>query len=235
MAALIPILVIAVIALVITGIVRSSRAERKRRSEIARVLGFTPIEPTPEFNAMIDGLYAKLRVKRESDDGERYRLSNVFGRHSADAETFLFDLVDRSGDDESRTGRQAVLIVSAHLDMPSFMLFPRSDVGGVLSKLGNRLLQRLISRWGDPVEFPDAPDFERRYIVTSPEPDAVRRFLDADRLGRLAKTRLLNIHAAGNMFSLSRVDFPAQPDTAETVSERLDLARSVFDAFRAGR
>jgi hypothetical protein len=232
---LIPVLVIGVIALVGMAIVRSARAERKRRSEIALTLGFTPVEPTPDFNAMVNALYGKLRVGRQPGDGAQYHLSNVFGRHSADAEMFLFDLKDKSGDDASRTERQAVLIVSPHLDMPAFVIFPRADVDGVLSKLGNRLLEWVISRWGDPVEFPDAPDFERRYIVTAPEPDAARRFLDEDRLGRLAETRLLNIHAWGNMFTLARIDFAAKADTVETASERVDLARSLFEAFQSGR
>jgi hypothetical protein len=235
MAALVPVLVIAVIALVIMGIVRSSRAERKRRSEIALTLGFTPVEPTPEFNAMVNALYERLRVRRQSGDGERYRLSHVFGRHTTDAELFLFDLADKSGDDQRRTERQAILVVSPQLDMPAFLLFPRSDVDGALSKLGNRMLEWMISRFGDPVEFPDAADFERRYIVTSPEPDAVLRFLNENRLRRLAETRLLNIQAWGNMFTLARIDFGAKPDTLETVSERVDLALSLFDAFRPGR
>jgi len=115
------------------------------------------------------------------------------------------------------------------------VVFPRPELEGALAKLSNALLGWVIARWGDPVDFTDAPDFERRYLVSSPEPDRTRRFLDDGRLRRLADTRLLNIHAGGDMLTVARIDPTATSVTLETVTARVDEALAIFAVMRTGR
>jgi hypothetical protein len=194
-------------------------------------LGFTPIDPDPELVRKITRLYSDIRATGPNGAGESYELQNVFGKRMLDGELYLFDLVNTSGEDDSYTEVQAVAVVSPHLALPAFMLTPRSDMEGVVSMLGNQLLAWVISKFGNPVEFPESPQFERRYLVSSPDPGGVRRFLDEERLHRLAKTRLMGVHAGGDLFTVARIDLSARSLTQEMISERVSQAMDVFSIF----
>jgi hypothetical protein len=144
---------------------------------------------------------------------------------------FLFDLIDTSGGESSCTENQAVAVVSPHLDLPAFAIFPRADIDGPLPKLADRVLGWVVSRCGTPIEFPQVLEFGKRYFVSSRDPEAVQRFLDDGKLRCLASTRLLGIHAGGDIFTLSHIDMLAKSTTQETMENRVEQARRVFSIF----
>jgi hypothetical protein len=148
-----------------------------------------------------------------------------------DCDMVLFDLVDTSGDDTSTTEKQAVAVISHHLHLPPFVIFPKLSTEGGLTDLANRVIGYVVAKFGQPVEFPEVPEFDQRYFVSSPDPEGTRQFLDESRLRRLAKTGLAGINACGDIFTLSRIDLAARTIRRETVGERVNQALDVFAIF----
>ncbi len=97
--------------------------------------------------------------------------------------------------------------------------------------MGNQVIGWAMSKRGDLVEFPQSPEFSQRYLVSSPDPASTRQFLDDGRLQGLAKTRLMQTQAGGEIFTLSRVDRFAQAITRETMAEQVNRAMEWFALF----
>jgi len=224
-------LVIGLFALIVAWMILAERKSRTAQRQALQSLGLSPLEPSPELAQQIAQLYQNIRKQRLNSKAEAYELRHVFGKRIQDGELFVFDLINRSGNEDSVTENQAVAIRSTHLHLPPFMIVPKSDIPGLPSDLGNKLLAWVVERFGNLVEFPQAPEFTQRYLVSSPEPEAVRQFLDETRLRRLAKTRLVGVHAGGDIFTLSRMDMMSKTDTRQLLSERIDQAQAVYTIF----
>ncbi len=225
--------VLAIVAGTVALMIRARRREQETKAQISRSLGFAPIQSTPELRGKIAHLYCALRTDRNNVDESKYELENVAVRHMPDCDLYIFDLVDSSGGETSYPEQQAVAVVSPHLSLPAFMMFPKADMDGSVAKLGNQFLGWIFSRLGSPVEFPEFPEFENKYLVSSPEPDGTRRFLDADKLHQLARTRLLSVHACGDLFTLSRMEEITARSTAPgMIGERVDLALHLFSVWQ---
>ncbi len=215
---------------VIALMIRSERRDRENKLRVAQSLGFSPADPTPELVRRMTQLYHSIRVSRHHPDGDTYELEAVSKRRLPDGDIFIFDLINNSGAESSHTEKQAVAIVSALLNLPVFMVFPKADIDGVVPQMGNKFLGWVFSKIGHPIEFPQAPEFARRYLVSSPDPDGTRQFLNEDRLHRLAQTRLININAGGDMFTVASIGIE-KPVTQELMRERVDQAMEVLSIF----
>lgn len=217
----------------ILWIIRSQRKERETKLRISQSLGFTPmLQPTPEILGKIAHLYHAIRTDLNNPDEDKYQLENVATKRMPDGDLFIFDLVDTSGNETSYPEQQALAVVSPHLDLPAFMIFPKADIDSSLTNLGNRFLSWVVSRLGNVVEFPQFPEFRNKYLVSSPDPDATRQFLDESKLHHLASTRLLNVHACGDVFSLTKMAIGANSLTEEMMRERVALALNLFSVWQ---
>jgi len=228
---LVVISIVLLFGLTVFLIVRSERKGRDTKLQISRSLGFTPLEPSPELVQKISQLYQNLRKTQPDKSGDIYKLQSVSSKRMVDCEMIIFDLIDTSGDDNSYTEVQAVAMIAPHLTLPAFALFPRADLDGPLTNMANKVMGWVISRFGDPVSFPEFPEFERRYLVSSLDAEGTRRFLDEIRLQRLANTRLIGIHAGGDIFTLSHIATSAKPLTREIMNERIRQAMDVYSIF----
>jgi hypothetical protein len=190
------------------------------------------MQPTPEIVRKIAHLYHIIRTDRNNPDEDKYQLENVFSKQMPDCDLFIFDLVETSGGETSYPEQQAVAVVSPYLNLPAFMLFPKADIDSSVTNLGNRFLSWVISRLGNVVEFSQFPEFARKYLVSSPDPDGTRQFLDESKLHHLATTRLLNVHACGDVFSLSRMEIGAKESTEEMMRERVRFALDLFSVWQ---
>lgn len=225
-------LAVAWFAAIVAWMIRSWRRRQEAQSQIQQALGFASIEPLPELRAKIAGLYHATRLDAHNPSKDRYQLARVAARHMPDCDLYLFDLLDTSGGETGISDRQAVAVISQYLDLPPFMIFPKADVDGSLSKLGDRFLGWLASTFGNPVDFPDFPEFNSKYLVSSLDALGTRQFLDADRLHALAHTRLLNIHACGDVFSLSHMEIQMESPTTERARASVNLALSLFRSWQ---
>ncbi|NJN93395.1 MAG: hypothetical protein HC875_04545 [Anaerolineales bacterium] len=218
--------ILLVFGLIVFWMFTSARKEIDRKRQMAQTLGFSSIEPDPALTAVISQVYPSAKSK------PCYELRHVTHKILDNGKMVLFDLVETSGEDNSYPEEQAVAVISARLDLPPFTLFPKADTEGWLTNLANQALTWAVSKVGTPVEFPEVPEFQRRYMVTSADPDATRRFLTEDILRRLAQTRLCTLHAGGQVFTFSELNPSRKALTIEMLHERVRQAADIFQTFQ---
>lgn len=226
---LLPLLVLIIIiffGVLVFFLIRAEKAEKSRKSQLAQGLGFEPVEPDKILVERIGQLY-----ENKWGDKHHFELRNVFRKQIPDGEMYLFDLVNTGGDEESYTEDQAIAVLSRYLKMPEFIIIPQVNLEGFGGKFANSLLQWVVSKAGNPVDFQDHPKFQQRYLVSSHDEQGTRQFLDDRRLHLLAQARSLGIHASGDLFVLSKVDQVSQPRSDKSVSERVSQAMDVYQIF----
>jgi hypothetical protein len=203
--------------------IQASRKDVEEKQQIAQSLGFSSVEVDPKLTGEIAALYRRPGAQT------RYELRNVFRRVIPDGEMYLFDLVDTSGEDDSWTEHQAVAIVSPRLNMPPFTLFPKADQKYAFSGLANKVLEWGMSFVGVPIEFPEYPEFDARYIVTSNEStDWAHGFFDQYLAQYFSRTQLIMLHAAGNIFTFSEMGANFDTKGQSVMSQRVDRALNIF-------
>jgi hypothetical protein len=217
--------------LIVYLMVRSERKAKVSKLQISQSLGFTPIDPDPDLLRKMNHLNENIRANLKIPADGKFELQNVSRKRLADGEMFIFDLINTSGDSDSYSEKRAVAIISPSLNLPHFMIFPRAVIDGSIADLANKFLDWLMAKVGNPVEFPEYPDFEGRYLVSSLDPEATRLFLDSSKLRRLANTKHYGIHAGGDMFTLSSLHMSTGTLSLEMMSERVSQAMGVFNIF----
>jgi hypothetical protein len=198
---------------------QASHRDAQRKLHLAHHLGFAPCEADAALAARISRLYWR---------GGKYQLRNVFCKIVGDGEIYLFDLVDRSSEDDSWTEQQAVAILSSHLKLPCFSLFPKVDEKYLLSGLANRVLEWGMSARGGMVKFPEFPEFNARYIVTSDESDATRQFLDERLAQYFAQIQMCRLQAGGDIFTFSNVVPRFRAANQDGIARRVECAMEIF-------
>lgn len=219
------VLIILVFGLVIYLLVRHQEAAKTRKSLIARELGFTPYQPDEAFFNQIIQLYERKWGKTS------FELNNVFHKRIPDGDLYLFDLINTAGEEENLIEEQAIAVVSRYLDLPKFTLFPQIGDEGVGVNFTNKLLRWVVSKAGDPVDFTGHPDFQERYLVSSPHEIQTRQFLDDRKLHLLAQLRMTGVHAGGSMFVVSRFFQESQSINRDQISKRITNAMDIFQVF----
>jgi len=222
---------LALFGLIIALILRAGLKAKAASSQIRQSLGFRPIQPTPDLVQKIAQLYQNLRLNRKSLEAGNYHLLNVFSKQMPDCDVVLFDLIHTAGDEDGYSEKQAVAVISPHLNLPPFVVFPKVNTEGALSDLANKVIGWVVAKFGSPVGFPEVPEFDERYLVSSPDPEGTRQFLDESKLRRLAKTTLVGVNACGELFTLSPIDRASRPLQREATAERVNQAMDVFSIF----
>jgi hypothetical protein len=207
-----------IFAAVIYAMFTSAKRERERKLLAAQALGFSPLEVDPALVEKIAAVYRGLH-----DTAGRYELRNVSRKPFNDGECYLFDLVHVGKHDNSYPETQAVAIFSPALRLPRFALLPKLDMEGAAARLANQAIEWLVSKLGPRVSFPGCPDFERRYLVGAPNPQAVSDFFTPAMLNYLAHTSQFTIRADQDGFIFSFGSTSQQ--------KKLDLPREVQSAF----
>jgi hypothetical protein len=203
--------------------IRSSLKDMEQKKQIAQSLGFSPVEADPALTGKIAELY------RRPGAHTNYEMRNISRRVIPDGEMFLFDLVDTSGEDDTWTEHQAVGVVSRYLKMPPFTLFPKVEQKYALGGLANKVMEWGMSFVGSQVDFPEYPEFESRYIVSSNESsDWVREFFDPNLAGYFSRTQMLTLHASGDVFTFSEMGTNFDTSKEAVMSQRVNRALDIF-------
>lgn len=214
-------------ALVLFGLlaffsIRASQAARQKKQQLAESLGLTPMIPDKPLTTKISRLYRRKGTHNE------FELRNVSRKPILDGEMVLFDLVDTSGEEETLTETQAIAICSYTLCLPAFMLYPKADQKYALSGLANKMLEWGITFIGKPVPFPEYPEFSARYILISDEPELLRPFFDARLAQYFAQTRMYALHAAGDLFTFSEMNYKRPSNDQLELSQRINHALEIY-------
>ena len=224
---------ILIAALVIVAFVflrRSARQAGATRHLEAENLGFKPLaSPDLAFESrMLD-----LHQRRPE---QVLQVQNTFIKPYGETTFYLFDLVDSGGEDSSTLLDGAIAVVSPLLDLPDFGLFPKIPGPGWLALAANRVIERLIGGQSSLVAFDDRPDFDRRYLVISEDPDATRALLDDYRQDRLSALEMLQIQAGGDTLTVGNVGYALKkPDEHRDLETLYRQALTVYDLLRRGR
>ncbi|HKW15189.1 MAG TPA: hypothetical protein VJS69_11945 [Candidatus Krumholzibacteria bacterium] len=208
--------------------VRSLRRAREDMLNAVRSVGFIPAQNTDALLQRLTHLYQHVRIPGRTGRTPEYKLRDVFTRRLAGGDMYIFDLVDTSGSENTYTERQGIAVVSTRLNLPAFVVLPRLAGEGAFAKFADKMIAWIVAKMGGPVAFPNHPEFERHYIVSSPDPDAARRFLNGDRLGRLAGLKHVGVHAGDDIFTLSRYGLVSKPNTLPELRERVEQAERMF-------
>jgi hypothetical protein len=216
-----------VFGLIVYVAVTSGRKDLQRKQELAQQLGFAPMIMDPHLADRISHLYHR------PDAQNKYQVRNTFRRVIPDGEMYLFDLVETSSDEDTYSENQAVAIISTYLTLPQFTLFPKADPKYALSGVANKILEWGMSKVGTPIAFPESPEFQARYIVTS-EDDAnlVGRFFDPSLAGYFSRTQLYMLRGMGNIFTFAEMDPQFKKPDQEILSRRVNRALEIFRQFQ---
>jgi hypothetical protein len=200
--------------------------DRKRSDKIQAVatrLGFTfRRKATDADKALIVGCQI-------ANSGHSHITSNVLEAAQADElRMTLFDHVYTIGyGKSSQQYKQTVTrMQSPVLNLPSFVLFPES----FFSKIG-----KLFG--GTDINFPEAPQFSKKYILRGPDEAAIRALFTPALLQFFeGQERPLTIDAAGDTVFAHRTSRRAKPEELEGyVAEGKQILAKFFEAQSSSR
>ena len=217
---LITLSIIFIFILLVYSAVQYGKKRKEQRYKIIRSLGFTPVENNDSLAEMVNEFYSWDKSRSQIS------LGNVFSKTIPDGEIYLFDLED------SDSEKQVVAILSHDLSLPKFRIFPRLGTDNAAGKMVNKALTWAISRIETPLEFPEVPEFQKHYMVSSSDPGSARRFLNADLLRQLVGMKQSVIQAGGSMFIYSTPQ-TQNPLTHARLSQRISQAMSVFRILKS--
>jgi hypothetical protein len=201
----------------------STRRNRDGKMQMAQLLGLTPVQPDADLCEKIAAL------QRTSWNTTNYELRHVFRRPLSGGEMFLFDLVDASSEGDSWSCSQAVAIRSPALRLPPFELFPKVDSQNyALGGLANKIVAWVAAKSGQPVGFPEFPEFAARYVVTSGDPEATRYFFDERMAGYFAQTAHYSLQADDELFVFAEIEPGFDTSDQTLMARRLARAQEIF-------
>jgi len=216
-----------VFGLIVYLAVTSGRKDFQRKQELAQQAGFAPIVVEPNLVNRLSRLYHRPGAQN------KYELRNAFRRVIPEGEMYLFDLVETSSDEDSYSENQAVAIISTSLALPQFTCFPKADPKYALSGVANKILEWGMTKVGTPIAFPESPEFQSRYILTSEDdPNLVRRFFEQGLVQFFSRTQMYMLHGMGNIFTFSEMGPQFKKPDQDSLSRRVNRALEILRQFQ---
>jgi hypothetical protein len=200
--------------------------DRKRSDKIQAVatrLGFTfRRKATDADKALIVGCHI-------ANAGHGHITSNVLeAAQSDELKMTLFDHVYTIGYGKSsqQYNQTVTRMQSPVLNLPAFVLFPET----FFSKIG-----KLFG--GADINFPEAPEFSKKYILRGPDEAAIRALFNPSLLQFFeGQVRPLTIDAAGDTLFAHRTSRRAKPEELEAyVAEGKQILAKFFEGQTSSR
>ncbi|MDH3196973.1 MAG: hypothetical protein OEO21_01900 [Candidatus Krumholzibacteria bacterium] len=212
-------------SLAVWAVRKEARRKREQREHMMR-MGYTPLAAPP------DTLVARIAALRGRAQ-EKIALREVSERSLYDGHIYIFDLIDKKGNEKTPVGMRVVAVVAPGLHLPRFHLFPRLDArhrGGWMAKAAEKLVRWAAAQAGlQPLELAISPAFDDRYWIFGTDGGEVREFLGNGRGTHLAGLEApYAIQAHGDTFTIEAAPARAKRNPHST----LDLERRVEDAKR---
>jgi hypothetical protein len=185
-----PFIILAVICgvggLVILAIVLHRHYERKRAEameQAAQSLGFEYLGPT---ESPLPVLLAGFELMNR---GRGRKFKNVMLRTADDRSVFLCDYqYTTSNGKNSTTHHQSLAVIqSAAMQLPAFQMYPEN----MLSRIGQMLGMQ-------DIDFEDAPEFSRRFVLRGNDESAIREYFSPAALEEIAKLGAVNVAGEGD-------------------------------------
>lgn len=166
---LIPIVVVTGVVAILGAILGiSAYLDKKRRQqwlEVASAMGFEYLTTYP---GDLDGIVGSSRLM---SSGRQRAWTNIFRRQVESLGVTFCDYRYTTGQGKNTKVWQqtVILFCSPSINAPRFEIKPE----GWLNKLGEML-------GGQDIDFPDSPEFSKKYVLTGSDEAAIRDFLRPD-------------------------------------------------------
>ncbi len=193
--------------------------ERKRTEALAAAAKALGMDFCQETEAV--PVLTSIRRLRLFQRGRRRKFSNVLhgDRDGLRLAIFGYQFTTGSGKNQT-THRQTVFAVeAADLDSPAFEVRPEH----VFHKIGQ------LMGYQD-IDFPNDPEFSKKYIVRGENEGAVRDFLTPERIQVISRLGKVSVEGEGNRFVMYRARKRIKP---ETVKEFFDEGIQLYGALRS--
>jgi len=221
-------IILGIVALIAAFVVWVYRAAKKQQQERRRLIQEFGFQEAPERTR---DLTERMKTLHHHWT-EHHGLDGVKRKSEWGYELLLFDLQDSSGDSTHTESDQGVLI-APDLKLPRFTMFPKMQGTGLVAAMTNKALGWIASRFAVQATFPDAPEFDAKYLVWGDDEAALRECFSPARLARLAETEELQAEGSGDALLFSRVPFHRVKQTyEEKLREILQNAKLLFEIFK---
>jgi len=217
--------------LLAVGLVRANAQRLRAQREQMQRMGYTPLANAPEE------LTARIAVLRGRSP-KVIDLRNVSERSLYDGHIYVFDVIDKKGNEKTTVGMRVVAVIAPALRLPRLHLFPRLDARhrrGWMAKAAEKLVRWAATQAGlQPLEVAISPAFDDRYWVFGNDARAVREFLGNGRGTRLAGLEVpYTISTQGDTFTIEVTPIRAKRNThaALEVERRIEDAKRVLSWF----
>lgn len=207
--------------LMVSWMIRQERFRAKQHDARAAALDFRPVpHPSP---ALIGQILALHTLKPQ----QILEARNIYYKHTLEADLYLFDLWDTTGDRAVLLAENAVAVcLSPNVSVPRFSLIPRQAGESQLSYTAALNLSRIVTGL-QLLAFPDCPEFNRRFLIAGLEETAVRAFLTPELRGQLARIGQFHIEAAQSLITLSEVEPQICSEAERVTLIRCQLATGI--------
>lgn len=208
------------------GIVALLMYFERRRSEkiqaIASGLGLTfRRKPTAADKLLITGCSI-------GNAGHSREVANILeAAQSAELKITLFEYAYTIGYGKSaqRYNQTVTRMQTPVLNLPAFALYPET----IFSKLG-----KLFG--GADINFPEAPQFSKKYILRGPDEAAIRALFTPAILQYFEQRQALTVDAAGDTLFVHRSNRRVKPDELEShIAEAKNVLALFFEAQNSQR
>lgn len=203
---------------IIGGVIYLERRRSKKMEEIARSLGLTFRRKASDAdNALPAGCHV-------AQIGHGRIVSNVLeAARSQDLSLTLFDYQYTIGHGKSanRIYQTITRMESGLFRLPAFVLFPEN----FLAKMGKMF-------GSADINFPDSPDFSRKYILRGEDEAAIRALFTPALRQTLAGQDRLTVEGAGTLLFIFQKGRSAKP---EQIAARLEQDKRIAALFFEGQ
>ena len=207
---------------VILFLVVSIRFTKKRQKgqETLQSLGFKPIPRDTTLEMRLRNLY-----------GNPYAFfRELYQRRMPDSVLYVFGLDTPDGVLISR----GIAIMSSNLSLSSFKIFPKIDSKQFgLGKLANQMIEQAVSRVDEKVEFPEFPEFNKKYLLFSSDQKGVRKFFTDRMADYFSGTNLVGIMTEGDLLVFEDYSTPFAQDALSALNQNVRQAIEIYHLFQS--
>ena len=178
---------------------KAREAKAKRQAELSDLAATLGLEIDPRHEEFHTAHLAEFHLFKQ---GSVAGIQSILSGTKKQVDIALIDFVFTTGSgNNSTTHRQSVIyLASPHLDLPQFLL--RSE----------HFLDRIGAALGfNDIDFPENPDFSKRYLLKSKEEIQVRAAFTKDVLYYFESKKTINVEAVNDHLIVYRHDQQLEP------------------------
>jgi hypothetical protein len=178
---------------------KAREAKAKRQAELSDLAATLGLEINPRHEEFHTAHLAEFHLFKQ---GSVAGIKSILSGTKKQVDIALIDFIFTTGSGENRsTHRQSVIyLASPHLDLPPFLLRPEHFFDRIGAALGF-----------NDIDFPENPDFSKRYLLKGKEEIQVRAAFTNDVLTYFETKKTINVEAANSHLIVYRHNQQLEP------------------------